>query len=61
MARLQATFLLKATGTIDHVLALTIGPVRKGKVAVAFRGRRPPRYTGQEPVQIEVSGTCPVE
>lgn len=60
MARLQAIFLLKATGTVDHVLALTIGPVRADKVAVKFRGRRSPRYAGQEPVQIEVAGNCPV-
>lgn len=61
MARLQAIFLLKATGTVDHVLALTISPVRAGKVAVAFRGRRRPRYTGHEPALIDVSGACPVE
>jgi hypothetical protein len=60
MARLQAIFLLKATGTVDHVLGLTIGPVRGGEVAVTFRGRRPPRYTGHEPIEIEVSGTCPI-
>jgi len=61
MARLQAIFLLKATGTVDHILGLTIGPVRGGMVAVEFRGRRPARYTGQEPVQIEVAGTCPLK
>ena len=61
MARLQAIFLLKATGTVDHVLGLTIGPVQGGKATVEFRGRRPPRYTGHEPVQIEVSGTCPIK
>jgi hypothetical protein len=58
LARLQATFLLKATGTVDHVLELAIGPVRAGTVSVTFRGRRRSRYTGQEPTLIEVSGTC---
>ena len=58
LARLQAIFLLKATGTVDHVLDLTIGPVRGGKVAVTFRGRRRPRYTGQEPPVVEVCNTC---
>ena len=61
LARLQAVFLLKATGTVDHVLDLTIGPVRGGKVAVTFRGRRRARYTGREPVLIEVSGTCALQ
>lgn len=58
LARLQAVFLLKATGTVEHVLDLTIGPVRAGQVNLAFRGRRSPRYTGQEPTLIEVSGDC---
>ena len=58
LARLQAIFLLKASGTVDHVLDLTIGPVRTSGVAVKFRGRRRPPYTGHEPVLIEVSGTC---
>jgi hypothetical protein len=58
LARIQAIFLLKATGTMEHVLDLSIGPVRGGKVAVTFRGRRRPRYTGQEPPLVEVSGTC---
>lgn len=58
LARLAAVFLLKATGTVDHVIALDIGPVRSGRVAVSFRGRRRPQYSGQEPVPIEVSGDC---
>ena len=58
LARLQAVFCLKATGTVDQVLALSIGPVRTGKVFVSFRGRRRPRYTGQEPSPIEFSGDC---
>jgi hypothetical protein len=58
IARLQAIFLLKATGTVDHVLDLNIGPVRAGAIPVTFRGRRRPRYTGQEPTLIEISGTC---
>jgi hypothetical protein len=61
MARLQAIFLLKATGTVDHVLTLTIGPVKTGKVAVTFRGRRKARYDGHEPIQIEVAGSCSVK
>jgi TIR domain len=58
LARLQAIFLLKATGTVDDIVTLSIGPVQKGKVAVSFRGRRRPRYSGQEPTPLEVSGHC---
>jgi hypothetical protein len=60
LARLQAIFLLKATGTVDHVLDLTIGSVRAGTASVIFRGRRRPRYTEQEPPLIQLSGTCPL-
>lgn len=58
LAHLQAVFLLKATGTVDHVLTLNIGPVRAGKVAVSFRGLRRSPYSGKEPIQVEVSGDC---
>lgn len=58
LARLQAVFLLKATGTVDQILDLSIGAVKAGQVAVIFRGRRPARYTGKGPSLIEVSGTC---
>ncbi len=58
LARLQATFLLKASGTVEHVLDLTIGPVRGGKAAVTFRGRRRPAYSNSEPTLIELSGNC---
>lgn len=58
LARLQAVFLLKATGTVESILDLTIGPVRAGQILVTFRGRRRPTYSGQDPPLIEVSGTC---
>ncbi|MBI2806636.1 MAG: toll/interleukin-1 receptor domain-containing protein [Planctomycetes bacterium] len=58
LARLQAVFLLKATGTVESILDLTIGPVRAGQVAVTFRGRRRSPYTGKEPIPVEVSGEC---
>lgn len=60
LARLHAIFLLKATGTVHHVLDLTIGPVRGGKAAVTFRGRRRQRYSNQESPLIELSGACPL-
>jgi len=51
-ARLKALFLLKATGTVEHILDLTVGPVRSGTVDVTFRGRRRAGST------IEVCGSC---
>ncbi len=59
-ARLKAVFLLKAAGVVEHVLDLTIGPVRAGRAAVKFRGRRPPRYTGSEATTIELNESCPL-
>ena len=59
-ARLRAVFLLKATGTVEHVLELKIGAVRGGKVSVSFRGRRPQRYSNVPPEMIEVKGSCPL-
>src|SRR5205085_2858753 len=45
-ARLKAVFLLKAAGVVEHVLDLTLGAVRAGRVAVNFRGQQTGRYTG---------------
>lgn len=58
LARLQAVFLLKVSGTTEHILDLTIGPVKQGKVKVSFRGRRPSRYSNVEPTVIELSSNC---
>jgi len=59
-ARLKSIYLMKTMGTIEHVLELKIGPVRSGKVAVSFRGRRPQRYSAVAPAMIELTGTCPL-
>ena len=61
LARLQAVFLLKATGTVEHILDLTIGPVRRSKVNVTFRGRRRSHYSKVEASVIEVSNNCPLK
>ena len=58
LARLQAVFFLKVSGTVEHILDLTIGPVKKAKVSVKFRGRRPVRYSNVEPTEIKVEGEC---
>lgn len=58
IARLKAIYLLKTTGTVEHVLALTIGKVSGGKVALSFRGKRAQQYSNAEPEIISVSGAC---
>jgi uncharacterized caspase-like protein len=58
-ARLKAVFLLRAAGVVEHVLDLTIGAARAGKVKVDFRGQRVVRHGGS-PATIEVAGACPV-
>ena len=60
-ARLKSIFLMKMTGTIEHVLELKIGAVRGGKVSVSFRGRRSQRYSNVAPEAIELAGRCPLE
>lgn len=60
-ARLKCTFVLKATGTVQHVLELDIGAVRSQKVAISFRGRRAKRYSNMDAVTIEVKGNCTLE
>ncbi|HMP57764.1 MAG TPA: caspase family protein [Gemmatales bacterium] len=59
-ARLKAVFLLRATGVVEHILDLTIGTARAGKVKVDFRGQRAARYSGSPSTTIEVVGACPV-
>jgi|LSQX01.2.fsa_nt_gb uncharacterized caspase-like protein len=60
IARLKAVFLLKITGTVEHVIDLKIGGVRGGSVPVTFKGRRPARYSNVAPDTIECSGRCPL-
>ncbi len=57
-ARLWAVFLLKASGTCDQILDLSLGPVSDQTVEIAFVGRRQKSYTNLQPTKIEVKGTC---
>jgi uncharacterized caspase-like protein len=59
-ARLKAVFSLKAAGVVEHVLDLSIGPVRANQVMVKFRGQRNARYGGPETF-IEITGVCPLD
>src|SRR6266581_2754365 len=47
LARIQAVFALKVTHTVEHILALTLGPIAKGSVHVHFEGRRRQEYTNR--------------
>ena len=44
--------------TVEHILELKLGAVRSQKVKVAFVGRRPSRYSNEEPLSIEIEGVC---
>lgn len=57
-ARLKSVFLLKMTGTVEHVLVLSIGTLRNNKVAIEFQGRRAKKYSNVSPATIEISGSC---
>jgi hypothetical protein len=60
LARLQAVFALKVTHTVEHILALTLGPISKSGVLVHFEGRRRQMYTNRSATVIRVAGKCPL-
>jgi hypothetical protein len=60
LARLQAVFALKVTQTVEHILALTLGPISKSGVLVHFEGRRRQVYTNRSATVIRVEGKCPL-
>ena len=57
-ARLWALYYLRVSGICDDVFELKLGPVRAGKLAVKFRGRRKSRYSNGESHEIVIAGTC---
>ena len=60
-ARLWALYYLRVSGICDDVFELKLGPIRLGKIAVKFRGRRKSRYSNGEPHEIVIAGTCPLK
>jgi hypothetical protein len=58
LARLWAVFHLITSNTCEHVLELTVGPLRSNKLYIRFRGRRHKTYSNVEPTVIEVEGEC---
>lgn len=57
-ARLWALYYLRVSEICDDVFELKLGPIRAGKVAVKFRGRRKSRYSNGEPHEVVISGSC---
>ena len=60
LARLQAIFLLKVSGTCEHILDLTLGPIRQNRLEVRFHGRRRKQYVNVDAAEIDVAGACPL-
>ena len=57
-ARLEALYHLKASGIVDHISELVLGPATKGLLTVRFKGRRSGYYLGQDGTLIEFIGKC---
>jgi hypothetical protein len=57
-ARLWSIFHLISTNTCEHILELTLGPIKESKMHVRFRGQRRKVYSNQDPFVIEVEGDC---
>jgi hypothetical protein len=60
LARLQSVFALKMTHTVEHILALTLGPITKRGVRVHFEGRRRQAYTNRPATLLRITGTWPL-
>jgi hypothetical protein len=60
IARLVAIFVLKASGVVEHVIELSLGPIKDGKMHVWFRGKRRKQFVNQDGTVIEIEGDCPL-
>jgi hypothetical protein len=58
VARLLATYFIRAAWIAEEILELDLGPITDGKVHVRFRGRRRRRAMNVEPDIIELEGDC---
>ncbi len=61
VARLAAIYFLKASGVVEQVRQLTLGPLKKGKVHVRLQGVRRKKYSNVDPVVIDLEGDCPLD
>ena len=57
-ARLWCVFHLISTNTCEHILDLTLGPIRDEKMHVRFRGQRRRTHSNVDPYVIELEGDC---
>lgn len=60
-ARLWAVFYLLTGGLCQHILELTLGPIKDGMLPVNFRGRRHKAYDNQPAATMEVAGEFPLK
>jgi hypothetical protein len=58
VARLWSVFHLISTNTCEHILELTLGPIKDGKMHVRFRGQRKKVYSNRDAFIIEIEGDC---
>ena len=60
VARLAGIYFLKASGVVERVSQLTLGPVTRNKVHVVFQGVRRKKYSNVDPPVIALEGDCPL-
>lgn len=58
LARLSSVYLLKASGVVEDVLDLTLGPIGSGKVHVRLRAARRSQFSQEGQKPLEVEGDC---
>jgi hypothetical protein len=57
-ARLAAIYVLCASGTVERVETLELGPISNGRVKVHFVGHRAEKYSNVPPHRMEIQGFC---
>lgn len=60
-AWLWAAFMLKASGIVETITTLELGPVNKKVMRICFQGKRKQIYSNQEPHIIKIEGECRLE
>lgn len=59
-ARLVTLFYLKASGVVERIEQLFLGPLKSNSVHVAVRGVRRKKFSNVDPEVITVEGDCPL-
>lgn len=61
LARLAAIFALKATNVFEHVLELTLGPLKNGELHVRCRGKRHAPHSNAAAKTMMIEGVCQLD